>query len=79
MEVKLQNLLNWQIYQSCWEKERFLAHVRLAEEVVADFNSNLLIIKLFIFYGYHFVYQIKRSPHKAGKCSLIVELDTRPK
>ena len=33
MEVKLQNLLNWQIYQSCWEKERFLAHVRLAEEV----------------------------------------------
>lgn len=39
----------------------------MAEEVVADFNINLLIIKLFIFYGYHFVYQIKRSPHKAGK------------
>ena len=33
MEVKLQNLLNWQIYRSCWEKERFLAHLRLAEEV----------------------------------------------
>ena len=33
MEVKLQNLLNWQNYRSCWEKERFLAHLRLAEEV----------------------------------------------
>ena len=33
MEVKLQNPLNWQVYRSFWEKERFLAHLRLAEEV----------------------------------------------
>ena len=33
MEMKLQNPLNWQVYRSFWEKERFLAHLRLAEEV----------------------------------------------